>query len=287
LVDYHELWLLKPATSLSESELKFGEKLFEQLGIPNGAQYVCMGVKDGAYYTSINLNAGYGQDLRDQAIDSKNVDIEDYLLAATHLANQGIYVVRVGSVVGAPLPKDRHPRIIDYAITNRTELGDIVLGANCKFFILGCTGSFVFAASNNRPIVYTNHYFENHHRSYWRRLDQVPNSILIPRLYQFKNGNFLSFKSMIEQNTQLVNDQNLERLKISPIANSPKEILDAIVEMNSRLDGTYVTSVIGDSLQDKFYSNFDPPIPWRNYSLMRIGDSFVTRYKHLFRTLDT
>lgn len=105
LQEHHLLWSLEPATTFNKSEIKFGETLMHQLGIPDGTEYVCLAVKDAAYYASITLEAGYGQDLRHQAIDSRNVNIANYMLAATHLANLGIYVVRVGSVVSAPLPK--------------------------------------------------------------------------------------------------------------------------------------------------------------------------------------
>jgi hypothetical protein len=135
LPNWQDLWQLEPATTLTNDELKFGEELLEKLGIPKGAQYVCLGVKEAAYYASITPDRGYGQDLRHQGTDSKNVNIENYMAAATYLAQQGIYVVRMGSVVGAPLPKERHPMIIDYATTHRSELGDITLGAGCKLDI--------------------------------------------------------------------------------------------------------------------------------------------------------
>ena len=109
LPGWQDLWQLEPATTLTDDELKFGEDLRQKLGIPKDAQYVCLGVKEAAYYVSITPEKGYGQDMRRQANDSRNVNIENYLPAATHLANLGIYVVRVGSVVNAPLPSDRHP----------------------------------------------------------------------------------------------------------------------------------------------------------------------------------
>lgn len=135
LMQHHLLWPLAPATALNKNEIEFGKGLMKKLGIPDGKQYVCLGVKEAAYYASVTPESGYGQDLSHQAKDSRNVDIANYMLAATELANMGIYVVRIGSVVSAPLPKDRHPMIIDYATEARSELGDVVLGENCKFTI--------------------------------------------------------------------------------------------------------------------------------------------------------
>ena len=281
LPNWQDLWQLEPATTLTNNELRFGEELLEKLGIPKGAQYVCLGVKEAAYYASITPDRGYGQDLRHEASDSKNVTIENYMAAATHLAEQGIYVVRVGSVVGAPLPKERHPMIIDYATTHRSELGDITLGAKCKFFTCGCTGSLFFAAIHNKPSVTADYYFETDPRSKNYRLDQLPNSILITRMYKKREGNFLAFRKVINANKSLLTDQALEDLGLTPTPNSPEEILDLVSEMYLRLENSFVASNENEELQDSFYSCFDPPIKWQEYPLMRISDSFLRKYQDL------
>ena len=281
LPNWQELWQLEPATTLTNDELKSGEELLRKLGIPKGAQYVCLGVKEAAYYASITPDRGYGQNLRHEASDSRNVNIDNYMAAATYLAEQGIYVVRVGSVVGAPLRNDRHPMIIDYATTHRSELGDITLGANCKFFICGCTGSCFFAAITNRPIAYADHYFERDNTSVTIRLDQLPNSILITRMYAKQSETILNFIEMISANKSLLTDQALEDLELTPVPNSPEEILDLVSEMNLRLDNSFVASNENEVLQDNFYNCFDPPIPWREYPLMRVSNSFLRKYQDL------
>jgi len=281
LPNWQELWQLEPATTLTNDELKFGEELLEIIGIPKGAQYVCLGVKEAAYYKSITPDRGYGQDLRHESSDSKNVNIENYMAAATYLAEQGIYVVRVGSVVGAPLPNDRHPMIIDYATTYRSELGDITLGAFCKFFICGCTGSVFFAAIRKKPSVMADYYFETDPRSRNYRLDQLPNSILITRMYKKKDGNFLNFGEIISANKSLLTDQALEDLELNPIPNSPEEILDLVSEMNLRLDNSFVASQKYEELQNGFYNCFDPPIKWLEYPLMRVASSFLRKHQDL------
>ena len=280
LPNWQELWLLEPATTLTNDELKFGEELLRKLSIPKDAQYVCLGVKEAAYYSSISPDRGYGQDLRLQSLDSRNVDIGNYMAAASYLGKQGIYVVRVGSVVGAPLPNDRHPMIVDYATTDRSELGDITLGANCKFFICGAAGSYSFAAVRNRPIAYSDHYFENDISSDLHRLDQHPNSILIARMYAKQDGTILNFREVISANKSLLTDQALEDLELTPIPNSPEEVLDLVSEMDLRLDNSFVASNESEEMQDNFYNCFDPPIRWREYSL-RVSNSFLRKYQDL------
>ena len=280
LPNWQHLWRLKPATTLIDDEVKFGEKLLEKLGIPKDAQYVCLGVKESAYYASITPDRGYGQDLRHQALDSRIVDIRNYMAAATYLTKKGIYVVRVGSVVGAPLPKERHSMIIDYATTYRSELGDITLGVSCKFFICGCAGSGFFAAIANRPIAYADHYFEGDNTSKNIRLDQLPNSILTTRMYAKQDGTFLNFREIISLNKLLLADQALKSFKLVPVPNNPEEILDLVSEMNLRLDHSFVASSENETLQDFFYSCFDPPIKWREHTL-RVSNSFLRKYQDL------
>ena len=280
LPNWQDLWQLEPATTLTNDELKFGEELLEKLGIPKGAQYVCLGVKESAYYASITPDRGYGQDLRHEASDSKNINIENYMAATTYLVRQRIYVVRVGSVVSAPLPEERHPMIIDYATTHRSGLGDITLGANCKFFICGAAGSYSFAAVQNRPIAYADHYFESDPTSATIRLDQHPNSILITRMYAKQDKSLLNFREVISANKSLLTDQALKDLKLTPIPNSPEEILDLVSEMKLQLDNSFVTSSEDEKLQDDFYNCFDPPITWRDSSL-RVASSFLRKYQDL------
>lgn len=280
LPDWQQLWQLEPATTLTDEELEFGDELLRKLKIPLDAEYVCLGVKEASYYASVTPENGYGQDLSHIVADSKNVDVNNYLFAATHLAKLGIYVVRVGSIVNNPLPKDRHPMIVDYSSTFRSELGDVVLGARCKFFICGCAGSYSFAAVWNRPIAYADHYFENNNSSRKMRLDQHPNSILITRMYSRKDESFLNFREIIQANELILTDQALLELALTPIPNSPNEILDLVSEMNLRIDNLCQNPSIDEDLQGKFYDCFTPPIQWRRYK-MKIADSFLQKYQNL------
>ena len=279
LKDLVQLWQLEPATSLTDEELKFGDSLRQQLGIPEDAQYVCLGVKEAAYYALITPESGYGQDLTHQANDSRNVDIANYMLAATHLANLGIYVLRVGSVVNAPLPKNRNPMIIDYATTARSELGDIVLGTQCKFFICGCTGSFIFAAAQNRPIVHCDQYELGQHLDFQ---SLGARNIAILRLLQVKeSSNLTRFSEMAVGGQKWADDQLLTSLGLEPVPNTPEEILNAVIEMNDWVDGKLVLSEHDEELQTKFYNCYPPETRLEKNPLVRISPSFLRKYSDL------
>ena len=279
LTDWQHLWQLNPATTLTDEELKFGHELRQSLGIPKDAQYVCLGLREAAYYQTITLQSGYGQDFSHQAKDSRNVDLKNYMQAATHLADLGIYVVRVGSVVTAPLPKERHELIIDYATEARSELGDVVLGVNCKFLICAATGVWVFTASQNRPIVNCDQY-ELGYKS--DLLSQGAPSIWVLRILKRKQtSETVVFSEMAAGGQKWADDRLLTSLGLEPVPNTPEEILNAVIEMNDWVDGKLKLSEHDEELQTKFYNCYPPETRLEKNPLVRISPSFLRKYSDL------
>ena len=279
LPNWQDLWQLEPATTLTNDELKFGEELLRKLGIPKGAQYVCLGVKEAAYYSSISPDRGYGQDLRHQSLDSRNVDIGNYMAAASYLGKQGIYVVRVGSVVGTPLPKERHPMIIDYATTHRSELGDITLGAGCKFSLIGASGGWIFATSRNKPVSYCDIYAFGH------AIDILAQGTLTLRtlrtLLNTKCNKLVPFSKMAQGGMKWADDTLLNSLGYEPVPNTPEEILNATIEMNDWIDGKLDLSEYDEELQTKFYDCYPPETRKEKNPLVKVSPSFLRKYQDL------
>jgi putative glycosyltransferase (TIGR04372 family) len=279
LPDHQYLWRLEPATSLNDEELKFGDNLRQSLGIPKDAQYVCLGLKESAYYASITKEFGYGQDLSHQAKDSRNVDIANYMFAATHLANLGIYVIRMGSVVNAPLPEDRHKFIIDYATKVRSELGDVVLAANCKFLINGISGYWVFTSARNKPNIVGDIYELGFPGDV---LTQNRQSILVLRLLrQNYDSQLIPFAEIATAGKEWADDKLLASLGLEPVPNTPEEILNAVIEMNDWVDGKLELSEHDEELQTKFYNCYPPETRLEKNPLVRISPSFLRKYSDL------
>ena len=279
LPDWRDLWKLEPATTLTDDELKFGHELRHSLGIPKNAPYVCLGLKESAYYASITPESGYGQDLSHQAKDSRNVDISNYMLAATHLANLGIYVVRVGSVVNAPLPEDRHKFIIDYATKARSELGDVILGRGCKFSFSGASGHWVFSTTSNIPVVYADLYAFGHKND---MLSQDAHSLLVLRILKRKQtSEMVMFNEMALGGMEWADDKILASLGLEPVPNTPEEILNAVIEMNDWVDGKFELSEHDEELQTKFYNCYPSETRLEKNPLVRISPSFLRKYSDL------
>ena len=279
LQEHRLLWSLEPATILNKAEVEFGKNLVRQLGIPDGAYYVCLGAREASYYLSITHEMGYGQNVQHQALDSRNVNIANYMLAATHLANLGIYVVRVGSVVSAPLPKDRHPMVIDYATEARSELGDVVLGANCKFAINAATGSWVFSSARNKPIVCTDTYEFGYKNDQLQVIRQGLFSFTLLRRRQ--DSQLVNFGERAIGGQKWAGDKILNQLGLEPISNTPEEILNAVIEMNDWIDGKLVLSDFDEELQTKFYNCYPPETRLEKNPLVRISPSFLRKYQDL------
>ncbi|NDD72222.1 MAG: TIGR04372 family glycosyltransferase [Actinobacteria bacterium] len=272
------LWKLAPATKLSIGEIEFGKNLRRKLGIPEASKYVCLSVKDGAYYSTITPDNGYGQDLRSQAEDSRNVNIDDYMGAATYLAMKGIYVVRMGSVVSGPLPKNRHARIIDYAFEFRSELGDIVLYRNCLFELNGTAGSIIFAASSNRPIAQCDEYeIDSMSQS-----NHPPRAILaLSLIKESKSGRLLSIREIVKLGILGQHDDILRRFGLERRNNSAAEILEAVIELEDLISNKFTLSAENKLLQIKFYQCYEPPLDPIDQSLVIISPSFLRKYEHL------
>jgi len=275
---WNTLWTLEPATALLHNEIQFGEELRKKLGIPDCSMYVCLSVKDGAYYLKINKNSGYGQDLQHQATDTRNVDIENYLAAATYLANKGVYVVRMGSVVSAPLPKNRHEKIIDYAFDHRSELGDIVLYRNCLFELNGTADSSIFAASANRPIVQCDRY----------EIDAISQSNHPPRaivalslIKESASGRYLSVREIIKLGKAGQHYGSISQLGLERRNNSPAEILEAVRELENLILDDLTPSTESKLLQVSFYKCYEPPLDPLSQSLVTISPSFLRKYQDL------
>ena len=278
LPTWNTLWTQKPATELLDDEIEFGENLKEKLGIPSAAQYVCLSVKDAAYYASITPERGYGQDLRHKAIDSRNVDIKKYLPAANYLANLGIYVVRMGSIVSAPLPENRPAKIIDYAFDHRSELGDLVLYRNCLLELNGTAGSFIFAASANRPIVQCDEY-EIDARS---QSNHPPRAIVaLSLIKESTSGRLLSIREIIKLGKAGQQDGSIRKLGLERRNNSEAEILEAVKELEDLIRGNLTLSPECKLLQAKFFECYDPPLDPLSQPLLIISPSFLRKYQDL------
>ena len=137
-----------------------------QQGWHEGDPFVCLLVRDNSYLDSTYPNtdipqekeihydpkSGYGW----SHLNYRDSDIATYVPAAEWLADQGVWVLRMGKVMAQPISSSR-PRIIDYAFhSDRSDFLDIWLFAHCDLCISTGAGIDTISDIYCRPVLYLN-----------------------------------------------------------------------------------------------------------------------------------
>lgn len=260
--EFSEFNINKPILSFNEKEEDLGRAFLHKMGLKEGDWFICFHARSAAYIN--NLDHYY-----------INNDINNYLKAAEYIAEIGGYAIRVGSVVDKPLPKKRHPKIIDYSSDYRSDFMDIYLPAKCKFYLGSQSGLFLVPTIFKVPVACAN--VSPLEQSPYRKGD-----LFIPKkLWSSKENRFLTFKEILTSDLgHCFSSTQYERAGIKPVENSAEDILELAKEMNEIIDGKYVCTAEDEELQIKFKQLFKP-----NHisygSPARIGTCFIRQNKEL------
>lgn len=234
-----------PHLELTPEEEARGEAGMRAMGIPQGAHFVCLIVRDSAYLDAHQQGDWSYHNYRDS-------DIQNYILAAEELADRGYFVIRMGAKVREAM-KTFHPRVIDYATNGmRSDFIDIYIGAKCEFCISVGTGFDAVPLIFRRPIVYVN---------------MVPLGYLFTFRTQFLG--ITKHYCAAAENRDLVLSEifnhgvgfythtaDYTSKGVELIENTPEEIRDVVIEMAERLNGTWQPHEDDESLQRRFWEIF-------------------------------
>jgi putative glycosyltransferase (TIGR04372 family) len=213
------------------------------MGIPDDRAFICFHARDNAFLDK-------EQPVRDWRYhDFRDASIENFLLAAGEMAGRGYFAVRMGSVVKGPLLTN-NPMIIDYSVKFRSDFLDVFLLAKCRFLIGTNCGVTDLADILRRPVVKTNA---------TQFGAEVPlcgsKDLFIPKKFWLKDEKrFVTFRELMNRGLRLVvRTEEYEQCGLEVIENSAEEILDATVEMDERLKGTWQTTEEDEELQGRFW----------------------------------
>lgn len=226
----------------AEEEAK-GAAGLRRLGIPEGALFVCLIVRDSAYLSAHLGGGDYSYH------DYRDSHIRNYVLAAEELARRGYYVVRMGAVVHEKMPS-RHEKVIDYATNGmRSDFMDVFLGAKCQFCISVGTGFDAIPQIFRRPIVFVNTvplgYLLTFRKCY---LSITKHHYLIKEDREMSLGEIFSSGAGLA-----LTASDYASKGINLVENSPEEIRDAVVEMVERLEGAWREEEADEMLQRRFW----------------------------------
>ena len=273
--DYVIFPYIKIQLQFSESERQQGIGLLRQLGIPDGASWICIHNRDSAYLD----NAGKG---RFPQHDYRNFSIDSMGLASEELAQRGHYVLRMGSLVAEKFTINNNPKIIDYASSPfRSDFADIYLLANCAAYFGGDSGVFAIPFVFRKPM---------HHVNYSSTqidflLDQfITDPVIVKRLWHKEKQRFLSMREIFEIDLADASETFLfEKNGLEVVNNTAEEIREFAIEIDERLRGQWHPTRDDRILQEAFWENFLKYSPNKRAEKIsgRIGAAFLRKHADL------
>ena len=237
---------MSPHLGFTATEEKRGQAGLRAMGIPEGAQFVCLTVRDSAYLAS------HYQGADTSAHNFRDSDIQNVVLAAEALADRGYYIVRMGAKVRAPF-ESASEQVIDYATNGmRSDFMDIYLGAKCAFCISTSTGFDAVPFIFRRPIVYINSVHIGWLFTFSKRFLAIAK-----HHYSIREGRELSLREIFSNDVGFsLSGADYEAKGIRLIENTPEEIRDVVIEMDELIKGTWKPLAEDAELQKKFWEIF-------------------------------
>ena len=167
-------------------------------------------------------------------------------------------------------------KLVDYAYNSRSEFGDIWLLGNCKFVIAGAgTGIYWPASALNKQVVITDLYS-------MVSTSYGPGDLTVYQLAWSKNEKkLMPFSWMIAHGEGWGHKRSLIEGDIEIVKNSAEEITEVVLEMDQRLNGTWIETDEDIELQSRFRKLRDVVPKNRVQESVRIGADFLRRHQHL------
>jgi putative glycosyltransferase (TIGR04372 family) len=235
-----------PHLIFTAEEEKRGEAGLRSIGLPVGAKFVCLNVRDSAYLEGVISKNWEYHNYRDS-------NVQNYILAAKALAELGYFVIRMGAKVHEAI-NSSHPKVIDYAFNGmRNDFMDIYLGSRCAFCISTGTGWEVVPGwLFRKPICNVNHGPVGDLCTWANE-----NLLLTKHHIEAISNRELSLRKIFKQGVdRCYSTSDYESKGIYLIENTAEEIHDIAIEMHERINGTWQPHDDDELLQRKFWEIF-------------------------------
>jgi putative glycosyltransferase (TIGR04372 family) len=232
--------LIKP--KMSNSDIMKSKKLLEQIGW-KGEPFICLLSRDNAYLDYLDNLAGKFN--FDRSYHSyRNSDIETYRLAINHLLDKGYWVFRMGTITERKL-EISHKKFLDYPyFDKKCDLLDIYLFSNCAGLISTSTGIDGLSQAYGIPTLIVNGLPLGLAATFF-------NTIWVPKNLTWKNNNrSLTVKEYIENCYEETSDYITAGINVIDL--SEKQILNAVMELVTRIENNEIESESDIFLQETF-----------------------------------
>ena len=203
------------------SEDKKARQWLQNQGWNNSDSFVCIMVRDSMYMNSDNFQKKVERGNYDWSYQSyRNSEVHTFEDAMLWLADNGVYVLRMGKTMSNPLGV-KHHRIIDYAFNpERSDLLDIWLFSKCRLCISTGSGADVVSEVYKKPILFLN-YLPITGMHIWSDSVHMPK-----KLFWRKTKKLLSYREYIENNYSRTDEYISSGIDIADLSSS--EIMNAI-----------------------------------------------------------
>lgn len=188
-------------------------------GWKEGDPFVCILVRDSMYLKNNDL---YKQGVNYDYHNYRDSNIDNYVEAMEWLANQGVWVFRMGREMHKPV-SSAHSKIIDYAFCEKqSDLLDIWMFANCNLCISTGSGPDMVSDIYRRPLLLVN-LIPIVHMFSWSDATHLPRNLV----YR-KTGKNLTFSEHLKHSYTRSEDYSNAGIDIVEL--SSIEILHAVQE---------------------------------------------------------
>ena len=267
-----QFWRIgSPSISLTSAVDDLGMRYLETVGVSHN-KFICYATRTESYYSKLISN---GVVVKPRSIRNPNEQI--YLDAVSKFLDQGFSIIRMGKDLNTRLRSSDLTGVVDYATTNRTDALDCFLLNRCKFLLSGASGIVWFRNIFNLPSLICD--------SYDIRATHMPNEIfLFQRVCYLSSGEFATVSEMLKMRSEYSDERHQGQLGVELIKNTADEILAACNEMNSRIDGTWITTPQDEELQQRYLDlvvKYSDQPTWRGGG--RVGTQFLRDNQDLLK----
>lgn len=249
-----------PLWTLSNEDLDRGKKSLQDLGLPEGAWFVCVHCREFGYLAWNTHNF-------------RDVDVRNYIPAMQAIVEQGGWCFRMGDPTMKPLPEI--DGVIDYCHHSvRSDWMDVFLCGSCRFFLGSGSGlswvSSIFgipvASANCAPLSTVMAY--------------RPGDIAIPKLvWSESEDRYFAFEEIMSMPVGDARHAHFfEEARVRLVENSPDEITALAMEMLDRIEGRAEYTHEDEVLQERFKSLMRPG-HFAYGSGSRVGRDFLRKYR--------
>lgn len=262
--DVCRLWSGRdPVFLLEENHYQTGSAILREMGIPINSQFVCIHVRTKGYFKG------------DESVhEHRNFSSDSVLKAISEIVNRGYYCVIMGDV-SAPnfIISDR---VKNYAHSQfKSDLMDVFLCANAKFFLGNSSGLFILSTVFGVPCALCNMLPFTCTGFTYRDLS-------IPKLIRkLSDGSYLNYHEIIRNNiTSFRNSIQYMREGVESVSNSEDDILNLVSDMFDRLNGKLSFDVLVS--ENKIFLEKLLPNHYCYGTSSHLSPRFIRKYLKIF-----